>query len=133
MNRNSAARSQRVSALARRTMRQLGLVTESLNRRWYERNSGHRIRSVQMRRRHHGFSWITATLDGLIEEIDTVFEAKFMLPWSFSEEAAVAKHTAQLQHNMFVVGIGRRLSRSSPAAINGSKSRPPPAPLYQTY
>jgi predicted phage-related endonuclease len=35
---------------------QLGLVTESLNRRWYERRSGHQIRSVQMRRRHRGFS-----------------------------------------------------------------------------
>ena len=27
---------------------------------------------------------------------------KFMLPWSFSEEAAAEKHMAQLQHNMWV-------------------------------
>jgi predicted phage-related endonuclease len=33
-----------------------------------------------------------------------VFEAKFMLPWSFSEQAAADKHMAQLQHNMLVVG-----------------------------
>jgi len=33
-----------------------------------------------------------------------VFEAKFMLPWSFSEQAAAEKHMAQLQHNMMVVG-----------------------------
>jgi hypothetical protein len=32
-----------------------------------------------------------------------VFEAKFMLPWTFSEEAAAAKHMAQLQHNMRVI------------------------------
>jgi predicted phage-related endonuclease len=32
-----------------------------------------------------------------------VFEAKFMLPWNFSEEAAAEKHMAQLQHNMWVV------------------------------
>jgi predicted phage-related endonuclease len=32
-----------------------------------------------------------------------VFEAKFMLPWSFSEEAAAEKYMAQLQHNMWVV------------------------------
>ena len=32
-----------------------------------------------------------------------VFEAKFMLPWTFSEEAAAEKHMAQLQHNMWVV------------------------------
>jgi hypothetical protein len=34
-----------------------------------------------------------------------VFEAKFMLPWSFSEEAAVEKHMAQLQHNMWVTHL----------------------------
>jgi hypothetical protein len=32
-----------------------------------------------------------------------VFEAKFALPWTFSEEAAAEKHMAQLQHNMWVV------------------------------
>jgi hypothetical protein len=31
-----------------------------------------------------------------------VFEAKFMLPWTFTEEAAAEKHMAQLQHNMWV-------------------------------
>src|SRR5689334_11738504 len=31
-----------------------------------------------------------------------VFEAKFMLPWNFSEEGAAEKHMAQLQHNMWV-------------------------------
>jgi hypothetical protein len=30
-------------------------------------------------------------------------EAKFMLPWSFSEEAAVEKYAPQLQHNMWVI------------------------------
>ena len=34
---------------------------------------------------------------------DAVFEAKFMLPWSFSEEAAAEKYMPQLQHNMWVV------------------------------
>src|SRR6202023_4291323 len=29
-------------------------------------------------------------------------EAKFMLPWSFSEEGAAEKHMAQVQHNMWV-------------------------------
>ena len=48
--------------------------------------------------------WMAATLDGLVEETGAVFEAKFMLPWSFSEQAAAEKHMAQLQHNMMVVG-----------------------------
>jgi hypothetical protein len=41
-----------------------------------------------------------ATLDGMIAGSGAVFEAKFMLSWSFSEEAAAEKHMAQLQHNM---------------------------------
>ena len=32
-----------------------------------------------------------------------VFEAKFMLPWAFSKEAAAEKYMPQLQHNMWVV------------------------------
>jgi predicted phage-related endonuclease len=50
---------------------------------------------------------MAATLDGLIEQTGDVFEAKFMLPWSFSEQAAAEKHMAQLQHNMLVVGAKR--------------------------
>ena len=46
--------------------------------------------------------WMAATLDGMVEATGAVFEAKFMLPWSFSEEAAAEKHMAQLQHNMWV-------------------------------
>ena len=45
---------------------------------------------------------MAATLDGVVDPGGAVFEAKFMLPWTFSEEAAVEKHMAQLQHNMWV-------------------------------
>jgi hypothetical protein len=44
-----------------------------------------------------------ATLDGQVEAAGAIFEAKFMLPWSFSEEGAAEKYMAQLQHNMWVV------------------------------
>jgi predicted phage-related endonuclease len=54
---------------------QLGSATEDLNRRW----------------------------DGRVQGSDAVFEAKFMLPWSFSEKAAAEKYMPQLQHNMWVV------------------------------
>jgi predicted phage-related endonuclease len=81
---------------------QLGLVTEDLNRRWYELNSGYRISEVQRRVIHKTIPWMAATLDGLVKETGAVFEAKFMLPWSFSEAAAAEKHMAQLQHNMLV-------------------------------
>ena len=81
---------------------QLGLVTEPLNRHWYERNTGQVLTGVQSRVQHSVVRWMAATLDGLVEATGTVFEAKFMLPWSFSEEGAAEKHMAQLQHNMWV-------------------------------
>ena len=45
---------------------------------------------------------MAATLDGIVSGTGAVFESKFMLPWSFSEEAAAEKYMAQLQHNMWV-------------------------------
>jgi len=81
---------------------QLGTVTEELNRRWYERNTGLAIKDVQRRIQHPVIKWMAATLDGLVDPGGAVFEAKFMLPWAFSEEAAAEKHMAQLQHNMWV-------------------------------
>jgi predicted phage-related endonuclease len=88
--------------LANNLIVQLGTVTEDLNRRWYERNSGHIVKDVQRRIQHPVHKWMAATLDGIIEPSGAVFEAKFMLPWTFSEEAAAEKHMAQLQHNMWV-------------------------------
>src|SRR6266481_3705334 len=81
---------------------QLGTVTEDLNRRWFEHNTGHAVTEVQRRVVHPVKRWMAATLDGMVEPTGAVFEAKFMLPWSFSEEAAAEKHMAQLQHNMWV-------------------------------
>src|SRR3954453_1558271 len=81
---------------------QLGLATEALNRHWYERNTGQTVECVQHRLRHPVLRWMGATIDGMVHETGAVFEAKFMLPWSFSEEGAAEKHMAQLQHNMWV-------------------------------
>jgi predicted phage-related endonuclease len=81
---------------------QLGVVTEPLNRLWYERNTGQRVTDVQRRIRHPVNRWMGATLDGMVAGSGAVFEAKFMLPWSFSEEAAAEKHMPQVQHNMWV-------------------------------
>ena len=82
---------------------QLGSATEDLNRRWYEANSGQVVVDVQKRIHHPGLRWMAATLDGRVEASGAVFEAKFMLPWSFSEEAAAEKYMPQLQHNMWVI------------------------------
>jgi hypothetical protein len=77
-------------------------VTEHLNRLWYERNTGQTIKDVQRRVKHPVIKWMPATLDGVVEPTGAVFEAKFMLPWSFSEEGAAEKYMPQLQHNMWV-------------------------------
>src|ERR1700757_3669739 len=82
---------------------QLGVATEELNRRWYQANTGQVLTDVQRRIRHPALRWMAATLDGRVEATGAVFEAKFMLPWAFSEEAAAEKHMPQLQHNMWVV------------------------------
>jgi len=84
---------------------QLGRATEELNRFWFERNTGRRIRDVQRYVRHSAIPWMAATLDGIVEGTEAVFEAKFMLPWSFSEEAAAEKYMAQVQHNMWVTHL----------------------------
>src|ERR1700722_5117407 len=78
---------------------QLGGVAEDLNRQWYERNTGQVVTAVQRRVFHPVKRWMAATLDGMVEGSGGGFEAKFMLPWTFSEEAAAEKHMAQLQHN----------------------------------
>jgi YqaJ-like viral recombinase domain len=84
---------------------QLGAATEELNRSWYERNTGRRVTNVQRQVKHSAIPWMTATLDGIVEGAGAVFEAKFMLPWSFSEEAAAEKYMAQVQHNMCVTHL----------------------------
>lgn len=111
---------------------QLGLVTEDLNRRWYERSSGYMVRDVQRHVVHRTIPWMAATLDGLVSETGAVFEAKFMLPWSFSEEAAAEKHMAQLQHNMLVAST----KKSVLSIINGGgkwvELSVEADPIYQT-
>ena len=64
---------------------QLGAATEPLNRRWFEKTTGQAVRDVQTWIRHPVIRWMAATLDGIVEGTGAVYEAKFMLPWSFSE------------------------------------------------
>jgi predicted phage-related endonuclease len=110
---------------------QLGSVTEHLNRHWYEKNTGRVVTEVQRQVFHNVHRWMAATLDGHIQATGAVFEAKFMLPWNFSEEAAAEKHMAQLQHNMWVTA-----SRTAVLSIvtGGGKwveMTIPADPLYQ--
>jgi putative phage-type endonuclease len=104
---------------------QLGAATEELNRTWYERNTGRRITDVQRRVKHSAIPWMAATLDGIVEGTEAVFEAKFMLPWSFSEEAAAEKYMAQVQHNMWVTHLRTSVLSIITGGANGLRSRFP--------
>src|SRR6266567_2340855 len=111
---------------------QLGVVTEPLNRVWYERNTGLAVTEVQRRIRHPVNRWMGATLDGMVAGSGAVFEAKFMLPWSFSEEGAAEKHMAQVQHNMWVTNAKMAVLSADRSSI--LMPRPPCATgLFMRY
>jgi len=118
--------------LSRELIVQLGLTTEDLNRRWYEISSGHRVSHVQKRVIHPTIPWMAATLDGLVKKTGAVFEAKFMLPWSFSEDAAAEKHMAQLQHNMLVANTRASVLSIITGGGKWVELRIEADPIYQT-
>jgi len=74
---------------------------------------------------------MAATLDGRVEASGAVFEAKFMLPWSFSEEAAAAKYMPQLQHNMWTVGAKSAVLSVITGGGKWVEITAPADPLYQ--
>src|SRR6516165_8112664 len=76
---------------------QLGGITEELNRTWYERNTGNAVDDVQRKLRHPIRKWMRATLDGRVRQTGAVFEAKFMLPWNFSEDGGAVDHYRRRQ------------------------------------
>jgi predicted phage-related endonuclease len=73
---------------------------------------------------------MAATLDGIVEVIGAIFEAKFMLPWSFSEEAAAEKYMAQLQHNMWVTHLRSAVVSIITGGGKWVEITVPMAPLY---
>src|SRR6478752_6775212 len=110
---------------------QLGVVTEHLNRLWYERNTGQAIKDIQRRVHHPVVRWMAATLDGVVEATGAVFEAKFMLPWSFSEESAAEKYMPQLQHNMWVTNAKTAVLSVITGGGKWVEITLPADPLYQ--
>jgi predicted phage-related endonuclease len=110
---------------------QLGAVTEHLNRHWYEKNTGQVVTEVQRQVFHPVHRWMAATLDGRVDAMGAVFEAKFMLPWNFSEEAAAEKHMAQLQHNMWVTASRTAVLSIITGGGRWMEMTIPADPLYQ--
>ncbi len=118
--------------LSRNLLVQFGQVTEDLNRRWFEQETGRRLDQVERFLRHPKVEWMGATLDGMVAAERAVFEAKFMLPWAFSEEGAADKHMAQLQHNMLVSGTRRAYLSILTGGAKWVLIEVEADPLYQT-
>jgi len=110
---------------------QLGATTEDLNRLWFERNTGQEVTDVQRWVQHPVLRFLAATLDGKVKATGAVFEAKFMLPWSFSEEAAAEKHMPQLQHNMWVTNAKTAVLSIVTGGGKWVEITLPADPLYQ--
>jgi predicted phage-related endonuclease len=117
--------------LSKNLIVQLGVVTEHLNRHWYERNTGNEVTEVQRRSFHPVIKYMAATIDGMVEETGAVFEAKFMLPWNFTEEAAAEKHMPQLQHNMWVMNARTAVLSIITGGGKWVEMTIPADPLYQ--
>jgi len=73
---------------------QLGLITEELNRRWFERETGRELEQVQKFVTHPKLEWMGATLDGMVKQETAVFESKFMLPFVLGRERGRKAHAA---------------------------------------
>lgn len=110
---------------------QLGVATEQLNRHWYEKSTGYQVTAVQERTFHPVIKYMAATIDGMVEAAGAVFEAKFMLPWNFSEDIAAEKHMAQLQHNMWVTNAKTAVLSIITGGGRWIEMTIPADPLYQ--
>ena len=87
-------------------------ATGELNRRWFERETGHSIGAVQRFATQYR---VGATLDGIVPDDGAVFEAKFMLSWNFAEDVAADKHMAKLNTTCWWRERAGPISRSCPA------------------
>ena len=110
---------------------QLGTVTEHLNRHWYERNTGQVVTEVQRQVFHPVKRWMAATLDGMVEGTGAVFEAKFMLPWAFSENGAPRSTWPSCSTICGSPPPARPCCRSLPGGGKWVEMTIPADPLYQ--
>ncbi len=84
----------------------LGSYTEPFNRAWFEKVTGRAVTDVGVEYASLEHAWMAATIDGLTDGGNTVFEAKHVSAFAKSEEA-LARYMPQLTHNMIVTGAKR--------------------------
>ncbi|WP_379539595.1 YqaJ viral recombinase family protein [Novosphingobium tardum] len=86
----------------------LGCWTEPFNRAWYEKTSGYPVTRVGEVVRCAINPWRSGTLDGFVEPLGAVWEAKHTSGFAKPAEV-VERYMPQLQHNMAVAGCQRAL------------------------
>jgi predicted phage-related endonuclease len=84
----------------------MGVVTEELNRHWFEQVTGFRLEldgvgEICSRQASEDYPWMRATLDGWVTELNCPFEAKHVNAFS-DMDRALAQYMPQLQHQMVV-------------------------------
>jgi predicted phage-related endonuclease len=84
----------------------LGCWTEAFNRQWYEKCTDQVISRVGDQLACAEHNWRRCTLDGFVEPIGAVWEAKHTSAFSKPDEV-LARYMPQLQHNMAVARAER--------------------------
>ena len=84
----------------------LGSWTEAFNRQWYEKLTERRVADAGRCVISQKHPWRRCTLDGRINEIGAIFEAKHTNSFVKSDEV-LERYMPQLQHNMAVAGLDR--------------------------
>lgn len=86
----------------------LGSWTETFNRQWYERCSGNLVSRVGEVLRCEMHTWRTCTLDGFVEPLGAVWEAKHTSAFAKADEV-LERYMPQLQHAMALAECDRAI------------------------
>jgi hypothetical protein len=86
----------------------LGNWTETFNRHWYERLSGHRVSRVRQSIVSKSDKWRRCTLDGFVRDTGAIWEAKHTSAFATVDEV-LHRYMPQLQHNMAVASVERAI------------------------
>jgi predicted phage-related endonuclease len=81
----------------------LGCWTEDFNRQWFEQLTGKSVTSAGTSFACTRHDWRRCTVDGLIEESSSIWEAKHTSAFAKPDEV-LERYMPQLQHNMAVTG-----------------------------
>lgn len=84
----------------------LGAYTEPFNRAWFEKTTGRLVTNVGEERASLEHEFMGATLDGLTDGGETVFEAKHVSAF-YKHDEVLAKYLPQLHHSMIVCEVER--------------------------